>query len=206
MTSMTVYITFRTYVSKPSFFFTADPPGPLVLVFHVNWFLAEEYPGNTTFLRHCLTIVIFSSSLFSEESDKENVQYSRSTCKVFRHELLRMRNQSLAISYPVSRLTCANSGKIILANREQCERAHQIISARQFFMIIAMAMIIISINLLRGMSWQGSHEVFSVEIHRDSTGRLKITIPRVSSPKSQVTHIQCTILNLSGFVPGKIYC
>ena len=53
-----------------------------------------------------------------------------------------MRNQSLANSFPVSRLTCANSGKIILANREQCERTRQIISARQFFMIIAMAMII----------------------------------------------------------------
>ena len=53
-----------------------------------------------------------------------------------------MSNQSLANSYPVSRLTCANSGKIILANREQCERAHQIISTRQLFMIIAMAMII----------------------------------------------------------------
>ena len=53
-----------------------------------------------------------------------------------------MRNQSLAISYPVSRLTCANSGKIILANREQCECARQIISTRQLFMIIAMAMII----------------------------------------------------------------
>ena len=53
-----------------------------------------------------------------------------------------MRNQSLAISYLVSRLTCANSGKIILANREQCECARQIISTRQLFMIIAMAMII----------------------------------------------------------------
>ena len=121
-------------VSKPYLFFTADPPGPLVLVFDVNWFLVEEYPGNTTFLRHCLTIVILSSSLFSEESDKENVHYSRSTCG--------MRNQSLANSFPVSRLTCANSGKIILANREQCEHAHQIISTRELFMIIAMAMII----------------------------------------------------------------
>ena len=83
------YFLYGFVVSKPYLFFTADPPGPLVLVFDVNWFLAEEYPGNTTFLRHCLTIVIFSSSLFSEESDKENVHYSRSTCKVFRHELLR---------------------------------------------------------------------------------------------------------------------
>ena len=73
-----------------------------------------------------------------------------------------MRNQSLAISFPVSRLTCANSGKIILANREQCERAHQIISTRQLFMIIAMAMIIISINLLRGTSWQVSHKSYLV--------------------------------------------
>ena len=73
-----------------------------------------------------------------------------------------MRNQSLAISFPVSRLTCANSGKIILANREQCERAHQIISTCQLFMFIAMAMIIISINLLRGTSWQVSHKSYLV--------------------------------------------
>lgn len=80
------YFLYGVIVSKPYFFFTADPPGPLILVFDVNWFLAEEYPGDTTFL---LTVIIFSSRLFSEESDKENVHYSKSTCKVFRHELLR---------------------------------------------------------------------------------------------------------------------
>ena len=73
--ALSVPITFRTsprdaicfmaslIASPTSSVLATDPPAPLVFVLDVDLSLVEEYPGSTTFLRHCHTVVISSSNL-----------------------------------------------------------------------------------------------------------------------------------------------
>ena len=150
---MSVYITFRTSLHDSIFFMASLLASPTFSSQQTpqdlwSWFLMsiDSLQRNIPEIPHSWGTVsqlsFFLPVYFLRNLTKKMyiIQDPHARCSDM--NCCGMRNQSLANSFPVSRLTCANSGKIILANREQCERVHQIISTRQLFMIIAMAMII----------------------------------------------------------------